>query len=174
MTNRFDAFSNLGNNLGGLGSLESTMPNLTLPDKRSRAERKEDFEKEISALDKKAITELKDKLIGLTKDADGRQEDIWLLKNDLENSLIKFIRYIDEFEDLNSDESRKLSHKKKELKLDARHDWADKSRLFIFRVLASTLFICTLFIIGYVEREYDWATLPLSKYIKPLPNAPGK
>jgi len=62
-------------------------------------------------------------------------------------------------------EIRKIALKEKELKLEAKHDWAEKFRLYFFRVLASLLFIITLFTIGYIEKEYEWATLPLSKYV---------
>lgn len=137
----------------------------SVPDNRSRTERREDFEKDLSALDKKALIELKDQIIDLNNYSSS-QSDLWEYKGDIENSLIKLIRYIDKFEDLNSDESRKVALKEQELKLEAKHDWAEKFRLFFFRVLATGLFIASLFIMGYIEHNYDWARLPLSKYIK--------
>jgi hypothetical protein len=136
------------------------MPALQRPDTRSRAERREDFEKELASLDRVTIENLRDKLLESSKD-----DDLKYIKEDLENALIKFIRFYDKFEDLNSDESRKVALKEKELILEAKHDWKEKFRLFFFRVLGSALLIITLFFIGYIEHEYDWARLPMSKYL---------
>lgn len=125
---------------------------------------REDFNNELAAIDKKALIKLKDDISAFS----GNQEsELWGRKEEIENFLIKFIRYIAEFEHFKLEESRKIELKKQELRLDAKHDWADKFRLFFFRVLASTLFVITLFAMGYIEKKYDWATLPLSKYVKP-------
>jgi hypothetical protein len=174
MAGRFEGFSGIANTLKGFQVPETKIPNIPLPDKRSRAERREDFEKELASLDKEALIELRDKIQDIYEHSESHELKLWEYKEDLENSVIKLIRYIDKFESLNSEESRKIELKKKELKLDAKHDWSDKFRLFFFRVLASALFIGTLFAIGYIEKEYDWATLPLSKYVKPVPNVPSK
>jgi hypothetical protein len=144
-----------------------------IPDNRSRTERREDFEKDLAALDKKELIALKESIMDISEYGSGESK-LWEHKDDIENSLIKLIRYIDKFEDLNSDESRKVALKEQELKLEAKHDWAEKYRLFFFRVLATALFITSLFIMGYIEHNYDWARLPLSKYIKTVPIEPGK
>ena len=160
MADRFD----MSKILGGLANLPApssySTPALSLPDKRTRAEIREDFEKELAALDFKEIEGLKEKLLDIRE-----AKDIMPLKEDIENSLIKFLRYYDKFEDLNSEESRKVALKEKELALEAKHDWKEKFRLFIFRILASILLIVTLFAIGYIEHEYEWARLPMSKYL---------
>jgi len=156
---------------GGVPDLEPPMPKRKPIDRRSRSEVREDFEKELESLDKSALVDIKERLIKLQKFSNNDVEELWLCKEELQNVLVKFVRYIDEFEDLNSDESRKVALKEKELKLDGRNDWNEKSRMFFFRVLASALFVTTLFTIGYIEKEYDWATLPLSKYVKPIPQA---
>ncbi|CAH6820495.1 conserved hypothetical protein [Vibrio chagasii] len=153
-----------------LSSLEQNQPSLSeyrpiIPDKRSRTEIREDFEKELKALDKYAIEKLKDDICAMEQ----YSEEYSKSKNDVENALVKILRFYDKFEDLNSEESRKVGLKEQELKLEAKHDWAEKFRLFFFRVLASVLFIVTLFTIGYIEKEYDWATLPMSKYISTMP-----
>jgi len=136
------------------------IPKPIIPDNRSRAERREDFEKKLKSLDKKTIENLKDRVIEIRE-----PEDLMALKEDIEDSLIKFIRFYDRFDDLNSEESRKVSLKEKELKLDARYDWREKARLFLFRILGSALVVVTLFAIGYIEHEYEWARLPMSKYL---------
>ncbi|KPZ53783.1 hypothetical protein [Pseudoalteromonas sp. P1-25] len=172
MTGRFN-LDGITNPLQGMQIPEYTSANTPVPDNRSRVERREDFEKDLSSLDKKALIKLKEQIIDLGK-YDSGQSELWKHKDDIENSLIKLIRYIDKFEDLNSDESRKVALKEQELKLEAKHDWAEKFRLFFFRVLATGLFISSLFIMGYIEHNYDWARLPLSKYIKTVPIEPGK
>jgi len=136
------------------------IPKPIIPDNRSRAERREDFEKKLKSLDKKTIEDLKDRVIEIRE-----PEDLMALKEDIEDSLIKFIRFYDRFEDLNSEESRKVALKEKELKLDAHYDWREKARLFLFRILGSALVVVTLFAIGYIEHEYEWARLPMSKYL---------
>ena len=156
-----------------LPSVQYTPQNIPVPDKRSRKEIREDFEKELVALDKKTLIELKETIIDI-RDNELGESKLWAHKDDIENSIEKLIRYIDKFEDLNSEESRKVALKETELKLEAKHDWAEKSRLFFFRVLATALFIASLFIIGYIEHNYDWARLPLSKYIKTAPIEPSK
>ncbi len=174
MVGRFD-FSDTIKTLSRMADQTNTTLSAPIaPDKRSRAEAREDFDKELASIDKSSLIELKNKLLEVSENPKGNQDDIWSLKNDLENSLIKFIKYIDKLEDLNGIESRKVALKESELKLEARHDWAEKFRLFFFRVLASVLFVCTLFVIGYIEKEYDWATLPLSKYVKPVPSVSSK
>jgi len=172
MVGRFN-LDGITNPLQGMQIPDYSPPSIPVPDTRSRTERREDFEKDLSALDKKALIELKEQIIDLSEHSSS-QSDLWVHKDDIENSLIKLIRYIDKFEDLNSDESRKVALKEQELKLEAKHDWAEKFRLFFFRVLATGLFIASLFIMGYIEHNYDWARLPLSKYIKTVPIEPGK
>ena len=158
MAGRFD-ISSIMNNIDSLtGNRSFEIPSPIIPDNRSRAERREDFEKRLKSLDKKAIEDLKERVIE-TSDS----EELMNLKEDIEDSLVKFIRFYDRFEDLNSEESRKVALKEKELKLDARYDWREKSRLFLFRILGSALVVVTLFAIGYIEHEYEWARLPMSK-----------
>lgn len=160
MAGRFDPSSILS----GLGAMTKNrsfdLPAPIIPDKRTRAEVREDFEKKLKALDKDAIEKLKNKILDINE-----PDDLMVLKEDIEDSLIKFIRYYDHFEDLNSDESRRVALKERELKLDARYDWREKARLFFFRVLGSALLVVTLFVIGYIEHEYEWARLPMSKYL---------
>jgi hypothetical protein len=165
MADRFDPSSIMQ---GLQGDLERSVPNfnpqqyMPVRDDRSRAEVREDLERELEALDFDALERLKEKAI------DTMDPELFIeLKNDLENSLVKFLRFYRKFEDLNSEESRKIALKEKELKLEARHDWASKFRLFFFRILASVLLIFTLFGIGYVEHSYDWARLPMTKYFSP-------
>ncbi len=141
--------------------IPAVKPALPKMDNRSRAERREDLEKELSEIDKKTLLELKEKILNAND-----PDKLFIFKNDIENTTIKFLRYIDKYEELNSIESRKVDLKEKELQLEAKHDWAEKTRLFFFRILATILFISSLFIIGYIEHTYDWARLPLSKYIK--------
>lgn len=149
--------------------MDSKLQEIKPIDRRSRAEVREDFEGELAKLDKNALVSLKEKVVKLDKYNNEDTDELWRCKEDLENSLVKLIRYIDKFEELNSEESRTVALKEKELKLEGKHDWYDKFRLFFFRVLTSMLFVSTLFAIGYIEKEYDWATLPLSKYVKPAP-----
>lgn len=167
MAGRFDPPS-IMNNLQGLSRMTSyEPPSISVPDKRSRAEVREDFERELEELDLPALEELKEKALDTTDPS-----RFFKLKDDLENSLVKFLRFYRAFEDLNSDESRKVALKEKELKLEAKHDWSSKFRLFFFRVLASVLLVITLFGIGDIEYRYDWARLPMTKYFSPTVTQP--
>ncbi|WP_133151118.1 hypothetical protein [Vibrio cyclitrophicus] len=145
-------------------------PDPILSDRRTRAERREDFEKRLGTIDKDFISNLKETVIQSEINSNEYQN----CKEDIEDTLIKFLRLYDEFKDLNSEESRKVALKEQELRVEAKHDWAEKFRLFFFRILASILFIISLFSIGYIEKEYDWATLPLSKYVSVAPTTPFK
>lgn len=167
-----ESLSGLANHLPKSMEIPSLKP-MPRPDTRSRVERREDFEKELEALDKMALIELKDTILDMSS-SDLYQSKFWDKKEDLENSLVKLIRYMDKFDDLNSEESRKVALKEQELRLEAKHDWAEKFRLFFFRVLATGLFISSLFAIGYIEHNYEWAKLPLSKYVKAVPQVPVK
>jgi hypothetical protein len=151
MAGRFDHSSIMQNLQGLSGMANYEPPSISVPDKRSRAEVREDFERELEALDLSALEDLKQKALDASE-----PEEFFDLKDDLENSLVKFLRFYSAFEDLNSEQSRKVSLKEKELKLDARHDWSNKFRLFFFIVLASVLLVVTLFGIGYIEHRYDW------------------
>ncbi|UXZ53312.1 hypothetical protein LOS15_10725 [Halomonas sp. 7T] len=146
----------------GLGTPNYEPPPIHVPDNRSRAEVREDFEKKLEQLDFAALEELKEKTLDTSE-----PEEFIALKDELEDSLVKFLRFYRTFEDLNSEESRKVALKEKELKLEAKHDWASKFRLFFFRILASALLVFTLFGIGYIEHQYDWARLPMTKYFSP-------
>jgi len=162
MAGRFDP-SSIMNNLQGLSRMTSyETPSVPVPDKRSRAEVREDFESELEKLDIPALEALKEKTLDTTEPS-----EFFDLKDDIENSLVKFLRFHRAFEDLNSEESRKVALKEKELKLEAKHDWSSKFRLFFFRVLASVLLVITLFGIGCIEYRYDWAKLPMTKYFSP-------
>ncbi|NAW97339.1 MULTISPECIES: hypothetical protein [unclassified Vibrio] len=141
-------------------------PELLIPDTRSRTERQDDFEKKLKDLDKNAIEKLKLSLAHSQWDSN--------IIRDVDLALEKLLKFYNDFEDLNSQESRKIAWKEKDLKVEAKYDWKAKSRLFFFRVLASVLFIVTLFTIGYIEKEYDWATLPMSKYITTIPSSVSK
>jgi len=143
---------------------------LPSPDHRSRQERKDDFEKKISGIDKEWLAALKNRVKELPSD----DHPYLNIKDDMEDALIKFTRYIDQFEHFNSEEERQLAYRKKELKAEAGHDWKEKSRLLFFRVLSTTLFIASLFAIGYIEHNYDWARLPMAKYLNPSKILPGK
>ncbi len=160
MAGRFELPSVMKNIDALTRNMNFEIPKPIIPDNRSRAERREDFEKKLKSLDKKTIEDLKDRVIEIRE-----PEDLMALKEDIEDSLIKFIRFYDRFEDLNSEESRKVALKEKELKLDAHYDWREKARLFLFRILGSALVVVTLFAIGYIEHEYEWARLPMSKYL---------
>jgi len=165
MAGRFDGLSGLADTSKGFQMPETKIPSLPTVDKRSRAEWREDFEKELAALDKDALIELRDNIQDINDYSDNHESELWTHKEDLENSVIKLIRYMNKFDDLNSEESRKIALTEQELKLEAKHDWAEKFRLFFFRILATTLFVISLFAIGYIEHNYDWAKLPLSKYV---------
>jgi len=160
MVGRFELPSVMKNIDALTRNMNFEIPKPIIPDNRSRAERREDFEKKLKSLDKKTIENLKDRVIEISEPG-----DLMALKEDIEDSLIKFIKFYDRFDDLNSEESRKVALKEKELKLDARYDWREKARLFLFRILGSALVVVTLFAIGYIEHEYKWARLPMSKYL---------
>lgn len=174
-------------NMDDLTKLTSRIPDFSVPkmpelkkapeiqpiDRRSRAETREDFEKELNKIDKEQLESLINFLQEVESDDSESIESKFLREREsIENALIKLSRHLKKFEDLNSDEERKLYLKEKELKLEASHDWRDKFRLFFFRGLASALLITTLFTIGYIEHEYEWAHLPMSKYLKTSPPAP--
>lgn len=167
MAGRFSGVPDILKTAKTLSDINTAPISLPPIDKRSRADRKEDLEKELAALDKNSLIVLHDEIHDLSDDPRLNESSIGDHKKDIETALRKLIKHIDEFEDLNSAESRKVALKEKELKLESLHDWKEKGRLFFFRVLASALFICTIFAVGYIEKEYDWATLPLSKYITP-------
>jgi hypothetical protein len=149
--------------------IEINVPPPRSLDTRTRVEKREDFERELNEIDQK-------KLEGLVQYLRAKEKKIYndKIHDDIpeliENSIIKLSIYIKKFEQYGLEEERKLAIKYKELKLEASHDWREKFRLFIFRILASLLFIITLFSIGYIEHNYEWARLPLSKYVKIIPS----
>lgn len=160
MVGRFD-ISNVFSGIDRLAASSSyEIQGPIIPDNRSRLEVREDFERKLKSLDKDKIEDLLVKVEKINN-----PDEFISLREDIEDSLVKFIRFYDCFEDLNSEESRKVALKEKELKLDARYDWRDKARLFFFRILGSALVVVTLFVIGYVEHEYEWARLPMTKYL---------
>ena len=164
MAGRFDP-SRIMHGFQGLtdeSASDYELPSIPVRDNRSRAEVREDFERKLEELDLEAIELLKEKAVNIIE-----PDEFFKLKDDLENSLIKFLRFYRTFQDLNSEESRKVALKEKELKLEAKHDWRSKFRLFFFRILASALLVVTLFAIGYIEHQYDWARLPMTKYFSP-------
>ena len=173
MNNTFDNLPRLSGLSPGV-SKDLSERLLTPIDKLSRTEQKEAFEKKLKALDKGAIRDLKNAIADLKPYDDYDEYALQFLeyKGEIENVLVKFLRNIDNFEDLNSEESRKIGLKEQELKLEAKQDWANKWRLFCFRVLATILFISSLFVIGSLEHNYEWARLPMSKYLKTIPPAP--
>ncbi len=154
--------SYFSNSIGG--RIANSLPGTHEIDTRTRQEHREDFEKKLSQIDEKWLNQLQADLITF-KHSDPKKQD--QIHDNLTIALTKFTRYIDEFKLHRTDEERKLSYKKKELHIQATHDWKNKFRLFFFRVLASALLVATLFAIGYIEHEYDWARLPLSKYFNP-------
>lgn len=174
MAGKFDNLLGVSDSLKGFRIPEVKIPSLPTVDNRSRSEWKEDFEQELKALDKNALIELRDKIQSIDGYSDSDESDFWKYKEDIENSIIKLIRYMNKFDDLNSEESRKIAIKEQELRIEAKHDWLEKTRLFIFRVLATVLFIASLFTIGYIEHKYEWARLPLSKYVNSTPLSPAK
>lgn len=76
------------------------------------------------------------------------------------------VSYVQRFEALAADEERNLTLKRKEHNIEAWYDWYEKLRTFLFRAFGAVLLIATLFTIGYIEKTYDWATLPLAPYLK--------
>jgi hypothetical protein len=160
-----DALKN--NNLVGKNNpIKRTIPIIDMPllDNRSRAELKEDFETEILKIDREKIKLLIDTLKKVKNDKGIQQSKIKDLQENTINTLIKYERTISTFEALNSDLAVQLDYKKNELKFTTKADWRDKFRLFFFRVLWTLLFVVSLFAVGYIEQEYDWAHLPMSKY----------
>ena len=73
---------------------------------------------------------------------------------------------ISESEKLNQADAQKLKQQREAFRLEARYDWYGKFRTFLFSVMGAVLFIVTLFTIGYIEKNYDWAVLPLAKYVE--------
>ncbi len=133
-------------------------------DDRNRAEIKEDFETEILKIDQDTI-----ELLIVTWEEIQDNEEVTLdevsgLKEDTINTLIKYQRTINTFKELNSDLAVRLDYKKNELKFITLADWKSKFRLFFFRILWTLLFVSSLFTVGYIEQEYEWAHLPMSKY----------
>ncbi|SMM98222.1 hypothetical protein SPONL_2060 [uncultured Candidatus Thioglobus sp.] len=158
----------IGNALknNGYESIKRTIPKVDISsmDYRSRAEQKEDFETKILEIDQKKIR----LLVDVWKKIENNKEIKLLEVKDLEestiNTLIKYQRTISTFEVLNSDLAVQLDYKKNELKFIAMADWKNKFRLFFFRILWTILFVGSLFVVGYIEKEYEWANLPMSKY----------
>ncbi len=132
-------------------------------DSRNRAERKEDFESEILKIDLQKITLLLDTLKNIENEEISMSE-IKDLQQNITNALIKYKRTINTFEGLNSDLAVQLDYKRNELKFLAKADWKNKFRLFFFRMLWTILFVVSLFAVGYIDKEYEWAELPMSKY----------
>lgn len=89
------------------------------------------------------------------------------LRNEVRAALESYQGALETFQNLNSEEHRRLYLKRREQRLDIVHDWKEKGRLFIFRILAAILFVVMIFTIGYIEAEYEWARLPLTKYLSP-------
>lgn len=133
-------------------------------DKRSRAERAEDFETELLKIDRERIKLLINTLEKINKNPEIKKSDIKEIQDSVIKTLVKYERTISTFEALNSDLAIQLDYKKNELKFIAKSDWRDKFRLLFFRILGTIFFISALFVIGHIEHKYDWAHLPMSKY----------
>lgn len=151
----------------GLAHTALSVPRISPPDKRSRQDVQEDQALELAQINKQSLIDLRECCREI------RSDEEWLKhSNDVDNVLTKFINCISDFEKLNAESHRKIELKRAELKLDEWHDWKEKGRTFLFRVLASALFIASLFAIGYIDHEYEWARLPLAGYINPSPKIP--
>ncbi len=159
-----DAFKD--GELDGLKKVHRDMPFLGTQkiDNRNRAEIKEDFDAEILKIDQKKIKLLIDVWEEIQDNKKITLDEVSGLKEDTINTLIKYQRTINTFKELNSDLAVRLDYKKNELKFITRADWKSKFRLFFFRILWTLLFVSSLFAVGYIEQEYEWAHLPMSKY----------
>lgn len=140
--------------------LKQPMP-MPVVDKRTETEKRSDHKEKIDAIDKQDIIELQELLV---KNAFPEE-----IGKKFHNILEKCLSNINLSESLNSEESRKIKLKEQELKLDAKHDWKEKFRSLFFRFCGSIIFVCTLFLIGWLDKQ-EWATLPLSNYLKPVVN----
>ncbi len=159
-----DAFKD--EKLDGLEKVHRGIPSLGTQknDDRNRAEIKEDFETEILKVDQERVELL---IVAWEEIQDNKEitlDKVSYLKENTIYTLIKYQRTINTFKELNSDLAVRLDYKKNELKFITWADWKSKFRLFFFRILWTLLFISSLFAVGYIEQEYEWAHLPMSKY----------
>ncbi|PCI27269.1 MAG: hypothetical protein COB67_08935, partial [SAR324 cluster bacterium] len=83
LSNIFKPMQNLNSNL---------LNSINLPDKRTRVERREDFEKELEDIDLEAIINLKETIQNMHQEEDNIF--LWKQKENIENTLIKYIRTI--------------------------------------------------------------------------------
>ncbi len=149
-------------------------------DNRTSQERREDEKKFLDSITENEIEKYKEKLETLNNlFLNGDKEIIADRRSEFDSMFVRLTHVLDrykhdisQYKHLNSDYSRKIELKKSELSLEASADWRSKWRLFLFRVLGTLLFITAIFAIGYLEKNYDWATLPLSKYVSSAPKLP--
>ncbi|MDW6004448.1 hypothetical protein [Vibrio mangrovi] len=149
-----------------------------------------DLNKSLDGLDIEFLKDLRkrthDAVFDYKRDPDGYNK----LQDDLDDALRKFIATFDEFERLNSEHERKLAFKEAELELDnkqlasrlhaiaeenrikAKYDWGEKLRHLFIKSMGTALFIALLLLVGWLVKNYEWATLPYSslfKTIVPIP-----
>lgn len=141
-------------------------------DKKSGYEKRGDLEVELTEIDFSRIERLRDGVRNLYSLETDDEENRERIKSEIDDVLTKYLNTYEKFEKFNSAESRNLYFKKQELALEASHDWSEKCRLFLFRILGSVLLVVTLFGIGYIESEFDWANLPMTKYLSAAQKIP--
>ncbi|WP_217513844.1 hypothetical protein [Vibrio metschnikovii] len=102
--------------------LHIRMPSALNQDRRSQSEKREEFEKNLKDLDKNAIEKLRARLeLSFVHSQWDRN-----IIHDVDLALEKLLKFYNDFEDLNSQENRKVALKEKELKLEVKYDWSEK------------------------------------------------
>ena len=97
---------------------------------------------------------------------DNLRQSLSFYSGEIQSLFITLTEEVEYSEKLNAEDAQKLKQQREALRLEARYDWYGKFRTFLFSVMGAALFIVTLFTIGYIEKNYDWAVLPLAKYVE--------
>lgn len=181
-----------------LARAESSLPNIEMlskispsalePVKKMSLPRGADKIKEaLESVDSDSLKALRMSLKNVEFDSydnSGEEIDNYLLKQNIDDALARFIETINIFEDLNSEHNRKVALKAAEYELDhqnlqnkltfqneeakikAKYDWREKWRHLIIKSLGTALFITLLMFVGWLIHTYEWAHLPYSNLFK--------
>lgn len=160
--------SSLFNSTSRLEPIPSPIKPLSLRmDNRTRAEINEDYEKRLASIKVEDVNRLIGKLSSIEKKLEDDDDSNYKLFQANRDALTILLRYKEDFERHTSEMEQRLRYKQREVNIEKRADWAEKFRLFFFRTLGAALLVITLFTVGYIEHNYEWARLPLSAYLKP-------
>ena len=163
----------LFNSTAEIANLQSVSPINTLTNvfkKFDRNRTEVNYEQRLASINEEEIQVLIDNLRIIEQKLDNDDNFEYRFFQVNRDALSILLNHKRDFEQHTSELEQKLRYKQKEIDIEKRADWAAKFRLFFFRTLGAMLLVVTLFSIGFIEHNYEWARLPLSSYLKPDAN----